>query len=538
MEKSKGLCRQIVLPTIRDALVLQCLSDAFYADIKGKAPTKKSFFEPEDHAFSVKRAEIFSQPGYGSFRSWLNFQQEIFRFARNRKYIVVTDIANYYDTIAYTHLRNIVSSTIDVRESLLDMLIFILSGLLWQPDYMPRVEVGLPQINIDAPRVLAHCFLYELDKFLQGSFGGDYVRFMDDIDIGVDTLAEAKSILRDVDLILQTRQVRLNSGKTKILKSEDAIRHFWVRENHLLDRVEDRINKKSKNGRPITREQKKISDAVLEMYREERFEQGNGEKILKRMITMTSRMGGNIDHSVFIDVLWRRPGCRQALLSHVSKRPLTRNFLDDVSKFLDSGLVVDDCTKIYIANAIVDSPVLAHDILGLGIQKVMKSLTLEKFSSIYGVLWMSSKYANASTLLKVLRDTSDEWQSDSWLGRLVGGLAPVFYGTQEEPAYRNLVERFGNAGAAITYQFHCSLRDDPKHFNGVAGFLRATNTSRYLSITNAKFLMLMSALRGKAVTTQAKSKLIKIYEGAWQDVFYRDFGQRIVRPVTLRAAIK
>ena len=51
MEKSKGLCRQIVVPNIVDALVLQCLSDSLYQDIKGKAPSKRAFFEPEDHSF-------------------------------------------------------------------------------------------------------------------------------------------------------------------------------------------------------------------------------------------------------------------------------------------------------------------------------------------------------------------------------------------------------------------------------------------------------------------------------------------------------
>ena len=47
------------------------------------------------------------------------------------------------------------------------MLIFVLSDLLWQPDYSPRIEVGLPQMNLDAPRLLAHCFLYELDSLLE-----------------------------------------------------------------------------------------------------------------------------------------------------------------------------------------------------------------------------------------------------------------------------------------------------------------------------------------------------------------------------------
>ena len=117
------------------------------------------------------------------------------------------------------------------EECVLDMLIYVLSALLWQPDYMPRVEVGLPQINMDAPRLLAHCFLYELDQFLASDTSRDFVRYMDDIDIGVDSVAAAKEVLKSVDLVLQTKQVRLNSGKTLILSQSDALRHFRVVDN-------------------------------------------------------------------------------------------------------------------------------------------------------------------------------------------------------------------------------------------------------------------------------------------------------------------
>jgi len=99
VEKSKGLCRQLVIPTIRDAIVLQCLSDALYAEIKGKAPTKNSFFEPKDHNFSSVPS------GYGSFAAWLNFQRALFKFSKTRNFIVVTDIANYYDSISYVHFE-------------------------------------------------------------------------------------------------------------------------------------------------------------------------------------------------------------------------------------------------------------------------------------------------------------------------------------------------------------------------------------------------------------------------------------------------
>jgi hypothetical protein len=252
-EKSKGLCRLLTIPHPLDVLVLQCLSDALYADIKNAQPTKKAFFEPSDHSLSPNDA-LFATPQYGSFKSWLNFQKELLKFAHQRNWIVVTDIANYYDFINYTHLRNVIAGTIEVRETILDFLIFVLSSILWQPDYTPRFEVGLPQINADAPRILAHCFLFELDKVLADSPHIDYARYMDDIDIGVDTLREAKQTLKQIDLVLQTRQIRLNSGKTLILSRDQAGKHFKVRENAFLDRFVARINSRHQNGQALDAE--------------------------------------------------------------------------------------------------------------------------------------------------------------------------------------------------------------------------------------------------------------------------------------------
>ena len=112
------------------------------------------------------------------------------------------------DGISYIHLRNVISGILHAEEPVLDMLIYVLSNLLWQPDYMPRVEIGLPQINLDAPRLLAHCFLYELDEYLASDHSRDFVRYMDDINVGIDSIAEAKGVLRSIDLVLQTKQIR------------------------------------------------------------------------------------------------------------------------------------------------------------------------------------------------------------------------------------------------------------------------------------------------------------------------------------------
>jgi len=228
-EKSKGLCRQLVIPSVKDALVLQALSDALWVEIRTKAPTQKSFYAPGEHKFSKPIKGHSSE--YGSLNPWLAFQERIFGFANIKDFIVVTDIANYYDSISYDHLRNILAELSLAREHALDLLIYTLSCMLWQPDYMPRVPVGLPQSNLDAPRLLAHCFLFEIDELLSQRVAIDFARYMDDIDVGVNSVAEGRAVLRDLDLALQTRQIRLNSGKTMILSETEARSHFKIREN-------------------------------------------------------------------------------------------------------------------------------------------------------------------------------------------------------------------------------------------------------------------------------------------------------------------
>jgi hypothetical protein len=70
----------------------------------------------------------------------------------------------------------------------------------------------------------------------------EYARFIDDMAIGTNTIVEAKEIIRDLDLALQTRQLRLNSGKTKILTSKEAQSYYRISNNIALDEVEAKFN--------------------------------------------------------------------------------------------------------------------------------------------------------------------------------------------------------------------------------------------------------------------------------------------------------
>lgn len=419
VEKSKGLCRQIVIPTVRDAIVLQCLSDALYGEIKGKEPTKNAFFEPKDHKFSS------APSGYGTFASWLNFQKSLFNFSKTRKFIVVTDIANYYDSISYVHLRNAIASIAGVEERVLDMLIFVLSDLLWQPDYTPRIEVGLPQINLDAPRLLAHCFLYELDSFLASEPGRDFVRFMDDIDIGVDTVIDAKKVLKSVDLVLQTKQVRLNSGKTVILTGNEAIRHFRVFENARLDTVKASVDYRKKHNLPLDRQRRVIELRLRQGIKRKAFDTGNGEKILKRWLGLAAQTNAVVKPEMLEQLIKMRPSVRDNVYGLVRSRPLIPSVAKALAQSASSGLLIDDAAMVEMSNHLVETLVLTRN-CHPHIQEIINCNDQAQYFGLYSKLWLQSKYGSTAELFQTLLDTERSWVPHEQLGRLAGSFLPLF----------------------------------------------------------------------------------------------------------------
>jgi hypothetical protein len=172
---------------------------------------------------------------------WPQFQQRILKFTDSYQYIVVTDIANYFDCIPLASLRNTLASCGKFSENLLNFLSYLLEAFSWRPYYMPHSGVGLPQINFDAPRLLAHAYLFKLDEELESYTNGNFVRWMDDIDAGSNSRQEGKKLLRNLDNVLSSQGLRLNTSKSKILSAQDAVAHFWIQENRALTIIENSI---------------------------------------------------------------------------------------------------------------------------------------------------------------------------------------------------------------------------------------------------------------------------------------------------------
>ena len=525
VEKSKGLCRQLVIPSARDALVLQCLSDALYQEIRDKAPTKQAFFEPKS-SFSRAR-EFLGRDLYGTFASWLNFQRTLFRFSKNRAFIIVTDIANYYDSISYVHLRNVIAPIAGVEECVLDMLIYVLSSLLWQPDYMPSIEIGLPQINLDAPRLLAHCFLYELDAFLASDSNRDFVRYMDDIDIGVDTFADAKHVLKSVDLVLQTRQLRLNSGKTLILKQAEALRHFRVMENARLDVLKARVDRKRKAGASTERERQVIQLRIRRGLAARSFDGGNGEKILKRWIGLAATANVSIRASDLLGMFLFRPAVRETVCKYIRRFDLSVARAKMLASAAESDLLIDDAAIVDLANHLVETAVTTTAKRHASILRIIAACDGSTYFGLYCRLWLQSKYDTTAALLGTIGSTRETWVPHERLGRVIGAFVPVFKDSREWPAYFQILSDSRNHGVRDAYKFHKSLASDLATFRSMFDALSNPNTSRGTGITHAKFLSLLSALQNPKAPTAQLETLLTRNAAAWRDVYYRRYYRRV-----------
>lgn len=420
-------------------------------------------------------------------------------FSKTRNYVVITDIANYYDFISHQHLRNILSSIEKTPESVLNMLLHILTQLAWRPDFMPHSGVGLPQINVDAPRALAHAMLFELDRVAEKKSYGDYARFMDDIDVGVDDVKIAKTVLRDIDLTLQSRQLRLNSGKTKILKSDDALIHFCARENMVISLLRRRIRAKIKTKKSLEIEKVRIL-RIHDIFKNMQFENvdrytfGNGEKILKRVMTTSRQLGVGLPIEDLFVYIRTRPNMRDASLRMLSMRHDDNKIFERVLSFACSGLIVDQMAHINISQFAVDFRIKNKASTLSAITKYVKIVGGMGPIEFCCSVMVSLKYLNSKDVFENVEKNVDVWRNNHWASRVLAGVAIRLRMTKYFSRFMPIYEQFANREALSSMNFAldmCQKKGFCKN-KDIWNKIMAPNPSLSQQISFPKVLLIMA----------------------------------------------
>lgn len=241
VEKGVGISRTLQVPAPEDAVVLQTIVEVLSPDIKKAQPSGNAFYS-RSHGHVDNPGELDDTFGYMWWEMWPEFQERILKFTQVFSHLVVTDLADYFDSIQLGLLRNSLSSIARFDQYLLDFLFFILAEYSPRGDYLPSPGVGLPQLNFDAPRLLAHAFLFDADTLLKEASGDNFVRWMDDINIGVQSEEGGRRLVAALDELLRDKGLRLNLTKTRILAAKDGAEHFSFKENQCLTLVQNGLS--------------------------------------------------------------------------------------------------------------------------------------------------------------------------------------------------------------------------------------------------------------------------------------------------------
>ena len=435
LEKLHGICRHLMIPSPSDALVFQTIAEYLQKPLKEAQPTTKAYYSRDKHELKLPH-QFGSATAYPWFVLWPRFQQEILKFSGECNYLVVTDLTNYFDNIGLRELRHIVSSTIKVEEVVLDLLFTIIDQISWIPDYLPISLKGLPTINLEAFRLLPHVMLFEVDAVLNKQTNGNFVRWMDDINFGVDSLPEAYRILGSVNDVLKSRGLALNISKTKIYSSREAQQHFLFYENKFLDE----FAKKDPESPNFLKDKKRFMKRFRNHLKTRELR--NWDKVTKRYFTVAGRLGISDLRRYVRKLFLEIAGIRPNILYYLSLLGFSSSTARIITDLMGEVPRYDDVTLIgfcrLLTNMKIPMTKRGADFLS-SVNAILKNWKGD--FELYCYLWFSAKYREPFQLANLIQESKNRWMNELFLARQVVTVLPRLIQFNREMTVRLINEQ-------------------------------------------------------------------------------------------------
>lgn len=506
VEKRLGVARTLVVPAVEDCIVLQCLVEALIPTALSKQPSNHAFFS-RSHGFSGK-PKIEFKADYIWFTQWKRMSNVRYRFLSSHKYVCVTDIANYFDNIDYKNLRNILSNLDGIGEVVFDILFSVLDRISWRPDYLPSPERSLPQVNFDAPRLLSHVYLYEVDAYLKRATSDTFVRWVDDITFAVSDPSHGKCLLRDLDQLLHTRGLRLNAGKTQLLTAVDARRHFHVEENAFLDRVKERLLRYPPGGKRRERLLAEVRRRFDGFVRQESV--GQAEKVIKRYLTHFGAVTDAHALSYAKKRLESAPGLRESVFRYFGQLGPRRDTFRCISGYLTGSDVLDDASIMAAAKVLTEWHVRPNSRLHRDIRALAETISDRSYISrnpffLLAGLWLMSKYGLRKRVDQFIEATADVWKHSEFLTRQVAATYPKYRGHVSGEKLKDRIEILRFASASSVYASFARIGSGPKIDKGVR--LYVLNGKNVTTYSIQRFLVCLHVLSSIKIDANERKKL-------------------------------
>ncbi|MEL7005182.1 MAG: RNA-directed DNA polymerase [Bacteroidota bacterium] len=387
-----------------------------------------AFYSQTKH--SVQKPHEIYEYGVNWIELWKEMQRKIYGFQQTRDLLVITDLSNYFDSIYIPELRKIISGYINGKESLLDILFKIIEGITWLPDYLPYTGRNLPTANLEAVRLLAHSFLFEIDSILQKKSGDSFTRWMDDIVVAVDTTEDAIDLLSRTSDVLKSRGLALNLSKTKVLSAKEAKFHFQIDENQYIDSIEEIVDGYEDlrsfrvNDKQTYKELEKTLYKSFKNHLKVNQHAKYYEKITKRYITTFSRLESRKLVPSLEELYKKYPGIRNNLMNYLSRIGYSKPSAQKVVRILQEIKLYDDISLFNICRLLTKWKIPDNDhgkeIINSCEEEIISfSKSRKNPFDFYCLLWFKTKYSHPIELFDFIKKYDFIWKSTPFLRRQV-----------------------------------------------------------------------------------------------------------------------
>ncbi|MFH0769605.1 MAG: reverse transcriptase domain-containing protein [Chloroflexota bacterium] len=503
LEKKYGICRHMMIPSPSDALVFQTITEHLAPLLEKAQPTKKAYYSRDKH--TLKLPHQLPNTGYWS-TLWPKYQKDILGFTDSCDYLVVTDITDFFDNIGLRELRHIVSSKIEVDEVVLDLLFNIIEQLSWLPDYLPTSLEGFPTINIEAFRLLPHVMLFEIDEVLNQYSQGNFVRWMDDINIGVNSKDEAHTILGNVNDVLKSRGLALNLSKTDIYTAAEAKAHFMFDENTYLDQVD--------KADPSDPDFHNIKLEFLKHFRHhlKNTNLRNWDKVTKRYFTVGSHLKIYELLDYAYNLYLENPEVRSNIILYMSGLKFTNRTAKLILDLLRDIKRHDDVSLYQLCQLIIDLNIpfttKGKDFIAT-VDKLLQPASSD--FDLYCYIWFLAKYGEPHIIMTLIERTKDRWRNEQFLARQVVSILPRCLRYNEEIVRRMLNEQIATgprdaASVAISIDSLSNIEFLASHDKYLFVYLLPLNPQRPYPLS--KYLILSTVLASLSLKPAERKKVV------------------------------
>lgn len=231
--KAAGCTRFVPILTAEDMtvfyLIVLSLQEYLIEDFDGvygayrsvpKTARKSKEPEKEDDIIDPYFRDTFSRKAW--FKDWSQFTDLLTATCNDSSvgnYVVVSDIANFYDTIDIGRLINGIRSKVSGNEEIVSLLGYFLNYWDRRIKGYSASSKGIPQeIISDASRIVSNFYLNEFDRrFIDycGTQGVLYIRWADDIVIFGKSKLHLERVMHSASRFLLNIGLNFNASKTK-----------------------------------------------------------------------------------------------------------------------------------------------------------------------------------------------------------------------------------------------------------------------------------------------------------------------------------